>query len=481
MVSIPAYRPVIRTTRGPYRAAALVGTHSISLGWDVDPAHATGLHGFAVRKSEVDLVSGEVIAVNWLRGEKRFKGDPVDGYDVSSREAPFQRFRWSDYTLKSGLGYVFDIFPVRGTPPDGLTTDEPPLTLKLRSSPELAAGVGAYVNRGVTSAFAYLDRFKGAHPRDVPDGAAWRWLSRGLKEALIGFIEGAGGGHALRVGIYEFFDDEVAAALAAAKARGVDVQIVYHAKPGDHATHKSETVLAAHGLTSTATPRAAIQKISHNKFVVQLVGGVPVRTFTGTANFSENAFYYQTNAAVILDDPGVAAAYHDYWLILADDPPRGPSKSDPAEVRNRVGALQARLAAAGGGPFATQYFSPVTHARHHRQGDRTGRRGKKLRPDQRAVRARPCHRRRDRGAAEGAAALWSGEHDGAQEGRGADHQQHALFRAVAARDLYGAQLGCQGVRQPQDSQQADDHRSVRNTPANAVRVGQFQRRKLSGQ
>lgn len=359
MVSIPAYRPVIRTTRGPYRAAALVGTHSISIGWDVDPAHKDGLHGFALRKSEVDPVSGEVIAVNWLRGEKRFNGDPVDGYDVSSREAPFQRFRWSDYTLKSSLGYVFDIFPVRGAPPDGLTINEPPLTLKLRPSPEMASGVGAFVNRGVTSAFAYLDRFKGAHPRDVPDGAAWRWLSRGLKEALIGFIEGAGGGHGLRVGIYEFFDDEVAAALAAAKARGVDVRIVYHAKPGDHATHKSEAVLAAHGLTAIATPRAAIQKISHNKFIVHLVGGVPVRTFTGTANFSENAFYYQTNAAVILDDPVVAAAYHDYWLILADDPARGPSKSDPAEVRNRVGALQARLAAAGGGPFTTQYFSPV--------------------------------------------------------------------------------------------------------------------------
>ncbi len=359
MVTIPAYRPVIRTTRGPYRAAALVGTHSISLGWDVDPAHKAGLHGFAVRKSEVDLASGEVIAVNWLRGEKRFEGDPSDGFDVSSRDAPFQRFRWSDYTLKSHQGYIFDIFPVRGTPPHALTTDEPPLTLKLRPSPEMTDGVGAYVNRGVTSAFAYLDRFKGVHPRDVPDGAAWRWLSRGLKEALIGFVGAAASGDALRVCIYEFFDAEVAAALAAARTRGVDVRIIYHAKAGDHATTESAHMLAAHGLTAAATPRAAIKKISHNKFIVHLAGGVPVRTFTGTANFSENAFYYQTNAAVILDDPVVAAAYHDYWLILATDPRRDLAKTDPAEVRNRVGALQARLVAAGGGPFATQYFSPV--------------------------------------------------------------------------------------------------------------------------
>lgn len=358
MVTIPAYRPVIRTTSGPYRAAALVGTHSISLGWDVDPAQRAGLLGFAVRKSEVDLATGDIVAVNWLRGEKRFKSDPSDGFDVSSRDAPFQRFRWNDYTLKGHQGYVFDIFAVRGAP-GALTTDEPPLTMKLRPSPERTDGVGAYVNRGVTSAFAYLDRFKGLHPRDVPDGAAWRWLSRGLKEALIGFIEAAAAGDGLRVGIYEFFDDEVAAALAAARARGVDVRIVYHAKPGDHARDKSEVVLGAHGLTAIATPRAAIKKISHNKFIVHLVGGVPVRLFTGTANFSENAFYYQTNAAVILEDPLVAAAYHAYWLILADDPAHGLSKTDPAEARNRVGALQAQLAAAGGGPFAMQYFSPI--------------------------------------------------------------------------------------------------------------------------
>lgn len=358
MVSIPDYRSVVRASAGPYQAVALVGTHSVSIGWDVDPAQRAGLHGFAIRKSEIDLATGETLAVNWLRGEKRFRGDPGDGFDVSSRRAPFQRFRWNDYALKPELGYRFDVVPLRGAPL-ALTADEDPVVLKFRPTPISSGGVGIHVNRGVTSAFAYLDRFKSAHPKDVPDGAAYRWLSRGLKEALLAFIGAAVAGDGLRVGIYEFFDEDVAAALAAARTRGVDVRIVYHAKAGDKATDESRHLLAHHGLDAVATPRAAIAKISHNKFVVHLVGGTPVRLFTGTANFSANAFYFQTNAAVTIDDPAVASAYLAYWTILADDPPRGPSKTDAAEVRNRVAALMARINAAPHPLLAKSYFSPV--------------------------------------------------------------------------------------------------------------------------
>ena len=207
MPSIPAYRAVIRAKRGAYRATALVGTHSVSIGWDVDPAVRAGLKGFAVRKTEFDLATGETLAVNWLAGQKRFKGDLVDGYDVSSRDAPFQRFRWSDYGLKPQQGYRFEVFPIRGVP-GALTANELPVRLTFRPSPYEVAGLGAWVNRGVSSAFAYLDRFKGAHPRDVAEGAAYRWLSRGLKEALLEFIAAAGTGDGLRVCIYEFFDDE---------------------------------------------------------------------------------------------------------------------------------------------------------------------------------------------------------------------------------------------------------------------------------
>ncbi|MEQ1549168.1 MAG: phospholipase D-like domain-containing protein [Chakrabartia sp.] len=358
MFIIPDYKPVVKKTKGSYAATALVGTYSASIGWDVDPAVKTGLHGFAVRKSEYDVTTKALVAVNWLRGEKRFAGDPADGIEIPSSRAPFQRFRWSDYTLKAHQAYKFEIFPVRGTPM-ALTMDEPPVDLVIRPSEDTSGGLGVHVNRGVTSAFAYLDRFKLQNPADVADGSAYRWLSRGLKEALLDFIAATPAGDALHLCIYEFFDVEIAAAFAAARQRGVDVRIVYHAPAGDKATLENEHVLAQANLGPIAIARTNVGNISHNKFIVHLSGGAAVRLFTGTANFTENAFYFQTNAALTINDPNVAAAYQAYFAILADDPLRTKIKDDINDARNRVNALMATVNAQQNNRFAKQFFSPL--------------------------------------------------------------------------------------------------------------------------
>ncbi|MGQ0661367.1 phospholipase D-like domain-containing protein [Sphingosinicella sp.] len=358
MVAIPDYRPVVRATKGDYSATALVGTHSVSVAWNCRDGRQNGLRGFTVRKTEYNASTGDLVATNWLRGEKRFRNDIADGVEISSARAPFQRFRWSDYTLKANQAYRFEVFPVRGSFP-ALTMDEPPVGLMLRPSQDIVDGVGIHVNRGVTSAFAYLDRFKLQHPSDVADGSAYRWLSRGLKEALLGFIAAAKLGEALHVCIYEFFEEEIAEALRAARGRGVVVDIVYHAKAGDHATTESEHLLHAKGLDQVATARRKVGNISHNKFIVHLVGGQPVRLFTGTANFSQNAFYFQTNAAVTLEDPVVAATYEDYFRVLKDDPARTGPASNVHEIRNRVRAILERINIVSPRRFESTYFSPL--------------------------------------------------------------------------------------------------------------------------
>lgn len=358
MVAIPNYRPVVRATKGDYSATALVGIHSVSVAWNCKDGRQDGLRGFAIRKTEYDAGTGDLVATNWLRGEKRFKNDIADGTEISSARAPFQRFRWSDYALKPGHAYRFEIFPVRGTFP-ALTLDEAPVELTLQPSEEVVDGVGIHVNRGVTSAFAYLDRFKLQPPSAVPDGSAYRWLSRGLKEALLAFIAAAKAGEALHVCIYEFVEEEIAEALRMARSRGVAVDIVYHAKPGDHATTENEHMLHAKGLDQVATARRQVGNISHNKFIVHLVDGQPVRLFTGTANFSENAFYFQTNAAVTLEDPAVAATYEDYFQVLKDDPARAGTARDAHEIRNRVRAILERINIVNPRRFETTYFSPL--------------------------------------------------------------------------------------------------------------------------
>lgn len=345
------YQPVITAKQGPYRGAALVGTHSVVIGWTLDdPKLRKGLLGFAIRRTELDPENDEVMALNWLGGYKRFKEtDDGRGHDVRSLNAPFQRFRWNEYTLDPARAYRYEVFPMRGKPAE-LTRDEAPLVFEFRPSPEEQDGLGVFVNRGVTAAMAYLSRFKEKHPSEVGP-AAYNWLSRGLKESLLGFVAAAKRGQHLHVAIYEFFDHEVAKAFQDAVRRGVKVKIVHDAKPGKHSTEKNQEVIRHFGLNSIAIPRTRVN-ISHNKVVVHLVGGKPRQVWTGSANFSENAFNFQTNTALIVRDPKVAQHFEDYFQALTSNPSKADSKRFNRALMDRVNVIQGRFA-------ERTFFSPI--------------------------------------------------------------------------------------------------------------------------
>lgn len=336
-----SYEPVVRARKvGPFSATALVGTHTAVVGWDMDPeADRTGLLGFAIRRTDLDPETDDVIRVDWLKGQKRFKCAGDAGVDVRSNEAPFQRFHWNDYTLDARKSYLYEIFPAFGEPCALELGD--PLQLPFRPSPEIENDIGIYFNRGVTSAQAYLDRFKGAPPDAVEDGAAYTWLSRGLKESLITFIQQAGRRDELHVAIYEFHDEEVAAALKKAVTKQkCKVEIVVHATD-DKATKLSKANLATHDLEAHAVLRTNVGNISHNKFVVLLSDGKPRAVWTGSSNFSENAFYFQTNNALVLPQPEVARIYEDYYQVLREDPALGRPAQGESFAQDQVEAVNA--------------------------------------------------------------------------------------------------------------------------------------------
>jgi phosphatidylserine/phosphatidylglycerophosphate/cardiolipin synthase-like enzyme len=346
------YRPIVRARTDSYFGAALVGTHTAVIGWNMeDESLRTGLAGFAIRRTDIDAESGDTMRVEWLGGYKRFKEtDDGQANAVRSCDAPFQRFRWNDYTLQPNRTYRYEVFPVRGTP-TALTRDEPPLVFKVAPSLEDQDGLGLYVNRGVTSAMAYLDRFGDLAPAEVPHGGAYTWLSRGLKESLLEFIKRAKSGESLHVAIYEFHDTDVANALVAARGRNVDVSIVYDFHPEKKSTQESQHVLKDAGLLGVAIQRTTT-KISHNKIVVRLRGTTPKEVWTGSANFSENAFNYQTNSAMVIRDSALCEACETYFQALSANPAKADSKVANRELMTRIGI---------GGDFASKvYFSPVT-------------------------------------------------------------------------------------------------------------------------
>lgn len=346
------YRPVTHAQAGAYKGAALVGTHSAVIGWTFDDiALRDGLLGFGIRRTDLDPATSEVMRLDWLGGYKRFKEtDDGQSDDVRSLEAPFQRFRWNDYTLNAERAYRYEIFPMRGRP-GALTREEAPLSFELRPSADDLGGLGVFVNRGVTAAMAYLARFKNQPPSEVPDGAAYRWLSRGLKESLLGFIAAAAPGEALHVAIYEFFDHEIAQAFKEARDRNVDVQIVYDSTAGKKSTRESEEVLHHFGLENAATPRTTVN-ISHNKVVIRIVDGAPREVWTGSANFSENAFNYQTNTALIVRDADAVAHFEAYFQALKPNPPKAESKTENKGIMDRADAAANRFA-------ERTFFSPI--------------------------------------------------------------------------------------------------------------------------
>ncbi|MBK9510353.1 MAG: hypothetical protein IPO04_13260 [Cytophagaceae bacterium] len=308
-------------------ACAMVGINSVVMGWSVpDNFDRKDLLGFAIKKTVFEE-NGLVRYQAWLEGNKRFDFQSQTALSLSSEEAPFQRFVWNDYTLNSNFSYSFEIFPLLGDPKN--PTKGKPAELSFKPSFNDDGQFGLYTNRGVTAAQVYLRDFGKTNPKESRE--AQKWLSRDLKESLIRFINQAQAGDKLHCAIYEFEDEEVAAAFEAATQRHAEVMIVYHAKNQERKEKNEHTLNKYHLLPNHAKARTKIQNISHNKFVVLLKNGLPKAVWTGTCNFTFNGFFLQTNMATEISHPTTADAYNKYFEILVGDPDM-KGRNNPAKA-----------------------------------------------------------------------------------------------------------------------------------------------------
>ena len=307
-----------RKVSGGVTLNAVAGTHVVTLGLDLSEARRAGCLGFAIRRE--DHTEGERV---WLRGLKTFKEtDPGagPGQSVSTRFHPIQAFQWADYGVKPGYDYTYTAFPLTGSPRDLVLGAG--VSVRVQTERELGATHSVFFNRGAIASQEYASRFMNLAPDQLTDprerAAAYKWLSRGLLEALLAFIARATGPEfALRGAIYEFRRAEVLQALKAAAARGVDTQIVYDGI--DDAQLPNEQAIAANGIGDLCTPRTR-GSIMHNKFFVLLQAGEPVAVWTGSTNLSENGLFGQLNAGHQVEDTTVARAFRDYWDQLRANP-----------------------------------------------------------------------------------------------------------------------------------------------------------------
>ncbi len=349
------YAPIVPNRNDMISATALVGAYSVILGFDfLGPKETREREflGFAVHRTDKTEESAA-----WLKGQLRFKWDTADfGEDVPTNRGPLQKFHWGDYTTKPGHEYVCRIHPVFGPAVDSSEKMRlgDPLEISFKTASPDDGSLALHFNRGVTAAPAYLQRFRDRAPKDVPDGAAYAWLSRGLKEALVDFIEQVETGDELKVAIYEFEHESVIDALKRAKKNGAHITIVYHAKPNDKQTRQNKTYIGKLNLPAKQViPRKKVSNISHNKFIVlkRKGSGQAEQVWTGSTNFTEAGLFLQTNVGIVCRDKKTVEAFDEYFDILAKD----------LESETMKAATEGLVQTLRSGPPAREmlFFSPV--------------------------------------------------------------------------------------------------------------------------
>ena len=299
----------------------VAGTHVVFFGLDLDPAKLGGFRGFAFKR--FDHTEEDTI---WLQGLKTFEATephPAPGERFSTRHHPIQSFQWADYSVKPGTTYTYTVVALYGTASALVSKIE--AEVDITTEHETGAVHSAFFNRGSVATQEYARRFENKPP-DKAGLGAYEWLSRGLLEALVAFIDRAGPGAEIHGAVYEFQWPAALAALRRAHLRGAKVTVIYDdieawkkdGTPNGPFKANEAAVDAAH--INGLCKRRAHGKLMHNKFFVLSEGGQPTAVWTGSTNLTLNGIFGHSNVGHIVEDETVAEAYLAYWTRLLDDP-----------------------------------------------------------------------------------------------------------------------------------------------------------------
>jgi phosphatidylserine/phosphatidylglycerophosphate/cardiolipin synthase-like enzyme len=298
---------------------AVAGSYVVVLGLNITEAMRNGLRGFAIQRT--DHNENETF---WMSGTKVFESvepHPAKGVQYSSLKHSFQSFQWSDYSAKPGHTYTYKVIAMYGQP-GGLDKGKS-VDVKVTTESIDALDHTIHFNRGAAASQEYARRFQNTPPSEFGQ-AAYDWLSRGLIEGIVQFIQRAKGGKfGLKGAFYEFQWPTVLDELAAAKARGVDVSVVFDDIDNATGPHRrNEAAIKTAKLKSVTKPRAN-GTLMHNKFLVLTENGKPKAVLFGSTNLTENGIFGHANCTHVVENEEIADKYLDFYKKLATDPETG--------------------------------------------------------------------------------------------------------------------------------------------------------------
>ncbi|MPS66819.1 phospholipase D-like domain-containing protein [Chryseobacterium sp.] len=305
----------ISNINNEFKVHAIAGTYVVTLGFDLPEEQCTGLLGFSILRTDSTGRS------KFLEGMKCFSetdpGFPA-GAVYPSNEHPIQIFQWADYSAEPGNQYIYKVSALKGTPTNLQIFSECSVEVTTESPEHGEHAV--YFNRGTAASQEYVRRFGDKEPKDVPENKAFEWLSRGLYEAIINFIDSCKPKkHSLRIAAYEFNYVPLLEIIEKAIIKGIDIQIVYDSK-GKSPGENNNILIDRYNLRQYSFPRTTYKSgISHNKFIVKLENNIPISLLTGGTNYSSGGIFGHSNVAHIVNDKNVADLYMQYWTALRND------------------------------------------------------------------------------------------------------------------------------------------------------------------
>ena len=284
-----------------------------------------GCLGFAVYR-------GDVHAGTWepLPALARFDATAADTKETTE-QAPVQKYWWKDLGARRGGMFHYKIVPMGGKPGalrplDGI---DPLLTNPVAVTPDRGL-FKAYFNRGIlaTQMVAHalgtpsVDRLM-RHIGD-PNDSLRQALEGQLADALTELLDRADDkGGEIRGALYELNDPQglevrlQASDHGSASARAV---VLGNERAGSnedtHSENRANLKAAGVPVVDQILPSG---RIPHNKFLVLKQAGQPIAVLTGSTNWTMNALAAQTNNALIVESPSVAAHYSAYWDQLEKD------------------------------------------------------------------------------------------------------------------------------------------------------------------
>lgn len=319
-----------KTTNG-LTVNAIAGSYAVILGFDMEPNNCEGLLGFSIHRT--DHSENESY---YMKGVKTFEEtDPQfpSGSQYSTKDHPWQSFQWADYSAKPGQVYTYTISALKGKPtkliPFATTT------IKVTTETEENEVHNVYFNRGISAVQEYVRRFGNEKPAedDAPDSPKFKWLSRGLYEALEDFVGSCiPGRHSLRISAYEFNYRPFLRLLKSCIENGVDIKIIYDARK-DSPKIKNEERIIECGLEDYCFPRKEGKSyISHNKFIIKLENDTPISVWTGGTNFSVGGIFGHSNVAHVIREEKTAMKFMEYWNELSQDKKTAVIKNDVERI-----------------------------------------------------------------------------------------------------------------------------------------------------